>query len=588
MASSASEVNPLIEDGRRIGSSSTLDVDVCVVGAGPAGLAFAAELENVSVRLAVVESGSDQPDESTDALSHTLADERTDRYPNPRYLRARAVGGSSHLWCVDIDGATHFRIGKPEDADFRPRHYVPHSGWPLTSDDFNRYCGRALGYSGLELADFDPTRWTEEGRVSILPQDSRLEDRMFLFGRASTFLDDLQHRIARSANTRLLTNSTCVELETTAGGDSVARLRMRSLDGNEYYISARFVILAQGGFEVPRLLLASKSAGHAGLGNQHDLVGRYLTDHQLVKAGRLHLAKPAARHTLGFYDIRTRDGKSAIGALTLSESTLQSEGLLGSTMFLVPRPPLSPKVLLQRLSGRETTVRSPGLDAAMAIRESIRTRSLPPELPSQLTNIVRNADDLAYHLVRYRQFAKPRYSIDRGGWSTAARRKAFGTFDVVMLCEQASNRNNRITLSSDTDALGLPVARVSFTWGDLDQSSVIRTQEIVRDELYRAGTGRLTLLERDGEPIARQLSAHHPAGTTRMAQRASEGVVDGDCRVFGVDNLFIVSSSVFPTSTGTTPTLSIVALAIRAADRIKELLDTAYSAPSALGRSRTS
>jgi choline dehydrogenase-like flavoprotein len=249
--------------------------------------------------------------------------------------------------------------------------------------------------------------------------------------------------------------------------------------------------------------------------------------------------------------------------------------MLNNTLMLIPRPPRSAATAIQHLYGRETTIRTPAVRSAIELRRSIVARRAPAGLGRHLANIVRGADDLLFFKTRSGPFFQPRYTIDDSGWFQEPHRDTrFRSFDAFQLCEQAPDPDNRITLTRARDTLGVPKPRVRFRWGELDRDSICRAQEIYRSELAAAGIGQLRYQRRDGYPLVRQISTHHPAGTTRMAAEARHGVVDATCRVHGTRNLYVASSSVFPTSGFATPTLTIMALAIRVADTVDQLLSS--------------
>ncbi|MFM7425991.1 MAG: GMC family oxidoreductase, partial [Elainella sp.] len=147
--------------------------------------------------------------------------------------------------------------------------------------------------------------------------------------------------------------------------------------------------------------------------------------------------------------------------------------------------------------------------------------------------------------------------------------KQFGLFEVVHLAEQAPDPNNRITLGTERDALGCPKVKLYWRWNDIDIQSLIKVQDILVEEFARAGLGHLKLERDQGVPQLILPSIHHHMGTTRMSLDSKQGVVDADCKVHGVSNLFIASSSVFPTGSYANPTLTIIAMAIRVADQVK-------------------
>ncbi len=147
---------------------------------------------------------------------------------------------------------------------------------------------------------------------------------------------------------------------------------------------------------------------------------------------------------------------------------------------------------------------------------------------------------------------------------------------MVIRSEQAPNPNSRVRLTNEKDALGQN--RIQLTWNMtlLDKHSVRRMGEVFSSELARLklGNGKLDAWVTDGNPKiwAPNPSSHHHIGTTRMSSEPKSGVVDPNCRVHGISNLFVAGSSVFPTSGMNNPTLTIVALAIRLADHLKGIL----------------
>jgi choline dehydrogenase-like flavoprotein len=390
------------------------------------------------------------------------------------------------------------------------------------------------------------------------------------------FRRTLPERIAASDTVRLLTWSNAIELETDAGAKAVRAVNVACLGGNHYRVVARMVILAQGGFEVPRLLLASNRVASAGLGNGHDLVGRFLMDRQIVKAGTLVPAKPGGLGRFAFYDMRRTRGVDMIGKLVLSQETLAREEILSSLISFSP----ANQSLLQRLArrpfGRGTTFRSPAYASARALLAAARHGRLPPHPLRHLARIAGGLDDLLYAKLLRGAMFQGEFNLDIGGWSSLPDfERRFSALEVHQMCEQSPDPDNRITLSDSRDATGMPSTHVQFRWRELDIRSVTRAQEILEEDIAQAGLGEFHLERRGELPLLAQMSAHHPSGTTRMAGDPTQGVVDADCRVHGVGNLFIASSSVFPTSGYAPPTLTIIALAIRICDMVKSLLTPA-------------
>ncbi|MFV0259302.1 MAG: GMC oxidoreductase [Acidimicrobiales bacterium] len=552
-------------DGRSFTRVQLDDADVCIVGAGPAGLAVAEELDGLPLRVCLIESGGRQPDGDTDDLSDCPADVNDDLYFNTRHLRSRAIGGTAHQWCVEIDREPHFRLDLLHPADFEHRPWLDHSGWPITADELAPFYRRATVASGA-----DPERFRVGDPPAIDAATNLLVTARFLFGAQRVFTEEIPHDLAASENVSVISRTTVVELVTNTDGTSVTGVVARTLAGNEIRIRSRIVILAQGAFEVPRLLLASRRHDPVGVGNRHDLVGRFLMDHQIVRAGEI-IPEPGRDlcRDLAAYDVVGSAGQAGTAALTVDNKVLDHEHLLRSAFMIAPSGMSPTAHRLRRPFGRETTVRSPAHVSALTLRYALRDRERPRRFLRHVAEMIRGADDLWAIKARRSYPFRSRYSIDVGGWSDLPG-DSVGPFELFQLCEQAPNPDNRVTLGAATDRLGMTKGHVSFRWGAREQPSVLRTQQLLDDGLAEAGVGRVSRQCRAGVPLLRQMTAHHPAGTARMATDPADGVVDPDCRVHGVDNLFVASSAVFPTAGYAAPTLTIIALAIRVADRVRD------------------
>jgi choline dehydrogenase-like flavoprotein len=168
------------------------------------------------------------------------------------------------------------------------------------------------------------------------------------------------------------------------------------------------------------------------------------------------------------------------------------------------------------------------------------------------------------------------YSEGHCGWSrlTGLERR-IGKFSLRALVEQSPDRSNRVMLQEQTDDYGQRKIKILWRWNELDLRSIRQAQKIFREELPAAGIGAFVPVEETvGSQPRRFDSPHHFLGTTRMHDNPRNGVVDADCRVHGVPNLFIAGSSVFPTGGYANPTLTIVALALRLAAHLQSELQS--------------
>jgi choline dehydrogenase-like flavoprotein len=160
--------------------------------------------------------------------------------------------------------------------------------------------------------------------------------------------------------------------------------------------------------------------------------------------------------------------------------------------------------------------------------------------------------------------------LQRGGWSYLPYEKQrFSQFEVIYQIEQAPDPNNRVMLSSQRDRLGQPKVEIHWRLNPIDLHTIKRVQQIWQEEFMQSEFGELQLNSDEAGLMFEKPAIHHHMGTTRMHQDAKQGVVDPDCRVHNITNLYITGSSVFPTAGYANPTLTIIALAIRLADHIK-------------------
>jgi choline dehydrogenase-like flavoprotein len=141
---------------------------------------------------------------------------------------------------------------------------------------------------------------------------------------------------------------------------------------------------------------------------------------------------------------------------------------------------------------------------------------------------------------------------------------------------------NRIELLEARDALGMQKVRLHWTVGEAEERTYRRGLQLVLAAMEELEPGISSACLDDHDPWPSELEGTwHHMGTTRMDDDPTKGVVDGDCRANGLDNLYVAGSSVFPTSASLAPTLTIVQLSLRLADHLAQRL--AYVASPAVG-----
>jgi choline dehydrogenase-like flavoprotein len=538
----------MLVDARRIPTGEALEADVCVAGAGPAGLATALELEAAGATVVLLERGGEP-----------LPGEVEGTYPPLESMRAGGIGGSAALWAAELaPGSFGARYAPLAPIDFEEREDVPWSGWPFRRAELDPWYERAHHLCDAGPYDYDPA--AAAGRLGL---DGRLAGGVFRFGLGEVFTRGHRERVRESSTVRVLDGATALGVETEGG--AVKGLRAASEPGRELLVRAHAYVLALGGIENARFLLLSR------LGGEHDLVGRFLMDHPTVRC-RLELDDVGA-DGLAPYDVRDVEGRPVLGALGLPEETMRREALLNGGFFVVP--------------ALDRELRA--LESAKALTAAVRRGRLPEEPVRELRNLAGGLDTLA--LAAHRRLARsvpalrPTLRLSRragllntlgvghvSGWSRLRGRGR--EFDLHHVVEQAPEPERRVVLGSGRDRFGRPVARVRFFVSERELASLDRAEELAAAELERAGVGRLRTareLAPGGDVVAAlHPSAHHHLGTTRMHADPRRGVVDPDGRVHGLRNLYVTGGSVFPTSGFVNPTLTIVALAARLAAHLRE------------------
>lgn len=559
-------VPPVIADARSLSDGQTVEADVCIVGAGPMGLTLARELAGDGLRLCVLESaGGEGP---TEPLDGEVVGEY---YPPLAETRARGLGGTAVLWEAELTRTVlGARFGTLGAIDFEQRDDVPYSGWPFDRTSLEPYYERAARICELGPLSDDPAAWQAPPRVVPLALGSHVTTRIAFHGPRSVFLETLPDWASKAPDVSVYLQARALEIETN--GQDASCIVAGSGPPHRFRVSARLFVLALGGIENARLLLLSNGDA-GGLGNEHDLVGRFLMDHPTATSV-LVPANPAVVERLGLYDTLHRDATVAMGILELSEETLRREGLLSSGTFLVPRIERQMRAL-QSLREAQTAVRS---------------KRLPDRPLATSGNVVLGADAVAARFYRHLVDRWPALEKTTSLWPTtrllntlgvgpisgwsrlplAGRRyKALAVYQVI---EQAPEPERRITLSAAKDDFGLPLPRLHWFISERELDSMRRTQDVLAAAFQRAGTGRLVTTEdlaRTDTHAHIHPTAHHHLGTTRMNAEARHGVVDGDCRVHGTPNLFVTGTSIFPTGGYINPTLTAIALTVRLADHVK-------------------
>jgi choline dehydrogenase-like flavoprotein len=502
--------------------SETIRRRVCVIGTGLGGGALAATLLRHGDDLVIVEAGNgghlQEAHDDNVGLDNVGLDFQLAIY------RDISLGGSGNVWrglCAPRD-----------PIDFDERDWVPRSGWPIGYPDLEDGQRAAAALLGLDDYGFffDQSTVDEDGSSAgrIRFDRERFALKYFLQTRPpKSFRHDLLEACQRPGGPVLLQNAPALELVTDAGGTRVEKVLVKNRSGATRLIEADVFVVATGALETPRLLLNSRQGGRAGVGNDHDLVGRYLMDHPMVGMGQVRLRRP--RTAKLFHALQLASDRMIKAGIVMSEAAQRAHRLPNHSVFLLPSLHRGFDDNYERARRALITARRKRLSAA------------------DVLTVATNPNVIQWAL----SYVSPLPAL-------------FRYADLFFIAEQTPAAASRVDLSDQYDSYGYRRARAHWQMSDDDVDSIVRFNDLLlgafpADEYE-------TSYRRDRDDIAAALtSAAHFCGTARMGSDPSAGVVDADLKVWGVDNLYVCDASVFPTSGNANPGLTIAALGIRLA-----------------------
>lgn len=523
-------------DIRTLPPNEQVETDVCLVGAGPVGLTIATELAGSGLRIVLLESGGREPDAWADSLNQ-IENIGAPRVMDQTLVRNRGLGGTSRTWSG--------RIATFDTQDFESRGWMPNSGWPISRNSLLPYFSRALPHIGGEIADNTDTSFKRDVLRGTANQfDAKIfEDYVWSYSRDATRNRDFMRFGPRAEKIDGRTvsgflNATVTHINTDLEGRLVTGLEVFGPDNQPRFVAAALTVLCAGGIENARLLLASRRTLPQGVGNRHDQVGRYLMDH--LRGPVAAYDPPAfldAQAAFGSFRKRVNQRTVVLTrGVALSPALQEREGLLAAAAWL---------------NGDVAAD-----DPLMAIGQLARLRGSPV---AEVGKIVRSAPIIVRGLSRLGANRSP---LRKLRW-----------LNLECIVEQPPRPESRVTLSDRTDALGIPLSKVDWRVGDAEGRTMraLAVRFCEESRRLRLPIPRVAdwVLD-DAAPLPMQDVAH-PIGTTRMSADPKAGVVDLDCRVHGIANLYVAGASTFPTSGHANPTQTALAMAIRLADHLRGL-----------------
>ena len=536
----------MLADLNRLEPEQRLEADLIVIGAGAAGITLALEFVGTAHKVLLVESGGLELDADTQELDQ--GDVIGMAYEPLESARARYFGGTTNMWtgwCKPL-----------HPVDLQPRPALALAGWPIGFDELEPYYRRAQPLMDAGPYEYNVGYWRRTaGPVDDLTAEG-LEMTFWQKSPPVRFGQRHLETLRAAANVTVLLNANLTGIVIASDGAVIDSVELRSLAGKSATARGHRFVLACGGLENPRLLLCAAQSHPRGLGNDHDLVGRFFMEHPHWDVGTIYPTDPYG--LVDRYYNHVSDGRAQRVAWSFTAAEQERLGVTNCC------------VALEVQAYQEN-----GVTAAARVWDDIQRGRLPSEMARQVLAILGDIGGISQSAWRkfwlHRQVNRPPSEL---------------RLQVVL--DARPDPSSRVTLGPKRDALGMSRLQLDWWLGEADERSMSLLAQRVAGELTRLRYGRVRLhpalqdpaggWARAGNLIGQDLTADAPVmeiswhhiGTTRMAASPSEGVVDGNCRVHGTANLYVAGSSVFPTAGNANPTLTIVALALRLGDHLKQ------------------
>lgn len=517
-----------------------IESDICIVGAGAAGISMAMELDKLGRSVLLLESGDFEFEQKTQALNKGYSVGQA--YYPLQSCRLRFFGGTTGHWtgqCSTLD-----------DIDFEERDWVENSGWPIKKSDLDPYYKKAHEICELQEYEYDSEYWEKQLKRKAIEFDEKLvKTKIWQKSAPTRFGTKYRSNIVDSKNIRLITDANLTRINLTEYGNEVENLKLSTLKNKTHTVRAKSYVMACGALQNVRHLLNSNNVINKGVGNENDLVGRYFMEHPHVDSADMVLL---AHTNVNLYYDGSLNSK-AFGMFATSESVQRTLKLQNYSA---------------RVESKDTTNSDIGQESADEMKKLKQWENLDGRL-EKMNTLRKVIGDGSTDWIIDKFIIEKKQRLRQEGNKLETSHHILNTRS-----EQSPNPDSRVDLADTKDELGIPHTRLNWQLTESDKISILKSNLILGKELGRLGIGRLKindwLFDNKVDWPKFLGGGWHHMGITRMHEDPKKGVVDKNCKVHSINNLFISSSSVFTTSGVANPTLTIVALSLRLAEHLNK------------------
>jgi hypothetical protein len=490
------------------------EFDYTIIGAGAAGINLALSLSKKGAKVMLIESGLFDLNERHQQLNNVIL---TGKNMNGITSgRKRAVGGTTLAW-----GGQSLPFS---ELDFEERNWVNNSGWPLKYKDIGRYYAEANKFMGIDNSVYYGNKVLSTIKLKDPGFNTDLlEYHVSKWAKEPNF-KKLYHKELEK-NIFVLFDATLDHIHKNTNGN-ITHIDIINFEGTKLNLSVKTLIISAGGIETNRILLNQPELFSDS--QNYSLLGRGYMDHPCITAG--YVITNNIFRLQKFFNTHIKEAKKISLRLSLSKKVqIQKELLNGSASILFEHNNATSDVF-------------------------------------KLIKDLRNNRDLK-SILRYIKYSPKILKSVFAYFMHAFLYKSDVDANLVLMLEQESIQSSFISLSDSLDELGHRIVKVNWDISDSTWKTAISLSKMVKDELERLKFGHVILdsrIEANNKHWKELLSdVNHHMGGCKMSLLPKQGIVDKNLKVWSINNLYLASCAVFPSTSHSNPTLTLLALCQR-------------------------